>query len=404
MPTRSAPAPVYRTDAADPGAPAEVYREDRFTLDAASGFDQKTGFYRGQGTIARVGVFGYRMADGSMLYEHVPPESLQDAAWIESCKLAPVTLGHPADMVKKDNAAQVIIGQLGDGVTFQAGRNTAPLSVTRKDGLDRLQAGTRELSCGYTCTLVAKSGEFQGQRYDAVQTNRRCNHVALVDRGRHGSEVRVRMDGAEQVDDADPKNDPAPAPQQRTKMLIKIGRVQVEVADASVAQAIVTHLDSQEAALAKAELEAKDLKVKADKFEAERDQAKADAEKVKADAAEQLKDADVKARARVALEAKATEVLGKDVKLDATDDEIRAQVVAKLAPAADLKDKSSAYIEARFDAALEGFKQDAPVDQARKNMSTKNDSSDPRTPTQDRQVAALISHARALGIDPSKLQ
>jgi len=393
--------PVYRTDAADPGAPAEVYREDRFTLDAASGFDPTTGFYRGQGTIARVGVFGYRMADGSMRYEHVPPETLQDAAWLDSCRLAPVTLGHPAELVKKDNAAQVVIGQLGDGVTFQAGRNVAPMSVTRKDGIDRLQAGTRELSCGYTCTLVAQSGEYQGQRYDAVQTNRRCNHVALVDRGRQGSEVRVRMDGAEQVEDAAPKNDPAPAPQQRTKMLIKIGRVQVEVADAGVAQAIVSHLDAQEAELAQLKADSEQLKVKADKLEAERDQAKADAEKVKTDAAEQLKSADVKARARVALEAKVAEVLGKDAKLDATDDELRTQVVAKLAPTADLKGKSSAYIEARFDAALEGFKPDAPVDQARKNLVTKTDGGGDKV--SDRQAAVLISYARAYGLDPAKL-
>jgi hypothetical protein len=105
--------------------------------------------------------------DGNGEIEHVPPETSQDAAWLESCKLAPVTLGHPAELVKKDNAGQVVIGQLGDGATFQAGRNIAPMSVTRKDGLDRLQAGTRELSCGYTCPLFAKSGEFQGQRYDA---------------------------------------------------------------------------------------------------------------------------------------------------------------------------------------------------------------------------------------------
>jgi hypothetical protein len=90
------------------------------------------------------------MAAGSMLYEHVPPETLQDAATLESCKLAPVTLGHPAELVKKDNAGQVVIGQLGDGATFQAGRNIAPMSVARKDGVDRLQARTRELSCGYT--------------------------------------------------------------------------------------------------------------------------------------------------------------------------------------------------------------------------------------------------------------
>lgn len=396
----SRPAPAYRTDAADPGAPVEVYREDRVTLDAGSGFDQATGFYRGHGTIARVGVFGYRMADGQMLYEFVPPETLQDAAWLESCKLAPMTLGHPPDLVKQDNAAQVVIGQLGDGVTFAAGKNVAPLSVTRKDALDRLKAGTRELSCGYTCTLVARQGEYQGQRYDAVQTNRRCNHVALVDRGRQGPEVRVRMDGAAQVDDAAPKNDPAPAPQQRTKMLIKIGRVQVEVADAGAAQAITSHLDAQEAELGKLKAEAGELKAKADKLEAERDQAKADAEKIKTDAAEKLKDADAKARARVALEARAKEVLGAEAKLDASDDELRAQVVAKLAPTADLKDKSSAYIEARYDAALEGFKPVSPVDKARE-PATRTDSSDSKL--SDRQVAVAISRARAMGLDPSKL-
>ncbi|MES1986804.1 MAG: DUF2213 domain-containing protein, partial [Pseudomonadota bacterium] len=48
-----------------------------------------------------------------------------------------------------------------------------------------------ELSMGYTCVYDFTSGIFNGERYDAIQREIRANHIALVDQGRMGKEVRV---------------------------------------------------------------------------------------------------------------------------------------------------------------------------------------------------------------------
>jgi len=384
--------------------PQTVYREDRVTLDAAAGFDPVTGFYRGEGTIARVGVFQYRKADGTVYGEYVPATTLEDPTWLASCKMAPVTLGHPPALVKADNAKDWVIGQLGDSVAVRSGRQVAPMSITRKDGVDRLRAGTRELSCGYTCTLVAQSGEFQGQRYDAVQVNRKCNHVALVDRARQGSEVRVRMDGAEQVD---PETNPAPvADDSRRKPMpsrITIGRVTLDIEDAGQATAISAHLDTQDATIKAAQDEAKALKTKLDQAEGERDAAKAESQKLKTDSADADKKAEARVRARIELEGKAQKVLGEAFKVDASDDDLRKAVILKAQPKAELEGKSSEYLAARFDAVMDTGVA-SPVIQAGKTLVTKADGEETKADsTTSRAAAVAISRARAAGIDPAKL-
>lgn len=54
-----------------------------------------------------------------------------------------------------------------------------------------IEHGKKELSLGYKCNYRIEPGEWNGQHYDAVQTDLRGNHIALVDRGRMGSSVRV---------------------------------------------------------------------------------------------------------------------------------------------------------------------------------------------------------------------
>lgn len=55
----------------------------------------------------------------------------------------------------------------------------------------RIESGKKELSLGYRCHYDLTPGEWNGQKYDAVQTKLRGNHIALVNRGRMGSDVRV---------------------------------------------------------------------------------------------------------------------------------------------------------------------------------------------------------------------
>lgn len=56
---------------------------------------------------------------------------------------------------------------------------------------DEIESGKKELSMGYECNYEAQHGVFDGKEYDFVQKNLRGNHIALVNRGRMGSDVRV---------------------------------------------------------------------------------------------------------------------------------------------------------------------------------------------------------------------
>lgn len=54
-----------------------------------------------------------------------------------------------------------------------------------------IENGKKELSLGYRCNYRIQPGEWNGIKYDVIQTDLRGNHIALVDKGRMGSAVRV---------------------------------------------------------------------------------------------------------------------------------------------------------------------------------------------------------------------
>lgn len=54
-----------------------------------------------------------------------------------------------------------------------------------------ISSGKKELSLGYKCNYRLERGMWNGHPYDAIQTNVRGNHIALVERGRMGSDVKV---------------------------------------------------------------------------------------------------------------------------------------------------------------------------------------------------------------------
>lgn len=57
---------------------------------------------------------------------------------------------------------------------------------------DSIANGKKELSLGYFCEYVPEKGVYNGQTYDYRQVNLLGNHIALVDRGRMGSTVKVQ--------------------------------------------------------------------------------------------------------------------------------------------------------------------------------------------------------------------
>ena len=151
--------------------------------------------------ISKVGVFKYLGREISTKLEadkiynvYRPADELFSKETIDSFKSV-VPLIDEHELLGKDYTPAETKGV--DGVVFDPHQsddglylkgNIKIFSERMKHLLNR---GKKELSMGYFCDYDLSAGEFNGQHYDVVQRNLRANHVALVDRGRSGSDVRV---------------------------------------------------------------------------------------------------------------------------------------------------------------------------------------------------------------------
>jgi hypothetical protein len=230
----------------------------------------------------------------------------------------------------------------------------ATLMITDSDAIAAVERGDRrEVSCGYTCELEHRPGEWNGQRYDAIQRNIRGNHVAIVEKGRAGPEVRLRLDAADNVINPGESPDTSAPPRKESPPVTKIKFDGVEYEASEQVAQLFGKLT--------AKLDESDKAIKATKTEAEKLQAKADAlaedlkkaEAARKDAADPAK---IRAAidARLDLERKARAVLGAEAKLDTMDEKaIKLAVIAKVSPEFKADGKSDDYVQARFDMALE---------------------------------------------------
>lgn len=147
----------------------------------------------------RVGVLPY--SDGERQWAELrPPEEVFKPESLATLAGRPATNLHPeARKVTADNWKQLAVGHVGDDVGHDDTFVTGHVRIEDAATVQAVDAGDRrDLSCGYDCVLDPTPGEYQGQRYDAVQRDIRYNHVALLPpgRGRAGPSVSLRLDGA----------------------------------------------------------------------------------------------------------------------------------------------------------------------------------------------------------------
>lgn len=307
------------------------------------------GWLRVDGYITRAGIFSYRSPDGKVRKELRAASQVLTTDSLGTFSLVPLTMGHPpTGLLDVTNTKSYQVGTVerpeADGT-----RARASILVTDSSAIEALESGAlAELSCGYLCDLDETPGVFEGERYDAVQTNVRGNHVALVGKGRAGPDVKVRMDSTDAVEVVSPQvtADLESAPEESANMVkIKVDGIEVEVSEIA-AQALAKQATALETSAAAAKLATEKLQARADGLDAELTKVKAELvaapDKVRAEIS-----------ARVALETKAKTVLG-ETKLDGLkDSEIKTAVVAELRPSVKLDGKSADYLEASFELALE---------------------------------------------------
>lgn len=125
-----------------------------------------------------------------------PPEEVTKPSFVMSCNAKPLRIDHPRE------------GGMGniDGLESPTSKVAGTVSEVRVVGtelhgrvdvydpraIEAIRNGMCELSLGYSCSFVRRSGEYNGEHYDFVQSGlKAANHLALVDEARNGSQCRV---------------------------------------------------------------------------------------------------------------------------------------------------------------------------------------------------------------------
>lgn len=159
------------------------------------------GFWRiDNNPISKVGIYPYlgkqispELEPDKIYMVYRPAEELFSDEAIESFNQNPVPLINDHTMIGAQFTAPEKKGI--DGVINNFHRNgdvlVGDISIFSEDMKANIEAGKKELSMGYFCNYDLTPGTYKGQHYDAIQRDIRSNHVALVDHGRMGSDVRV---------------------------------------------------------------------------------------------------------------------------------------------------------------------------------------------------------------------
>jgi len=172
-----------------------VRRLDSITLDKTYFTDE--GYLVDEPIVTSVGVFEYKNPGGGIRRELRLPKHVFNPESLATYQGKPVIVTHDAGRVTKRNVEQEIVGTiLSDG--YKDGDDVRAKIIIH--GIDEVQSsGLRELSLGYDLVLDETPGEWNGQPYDAIQTEITINHLALVSDGRAGEQARLNLDGRNQT-------------------------------------------------------------------------------------------------------------------------------------------------------------------------------------------------------------
>lgn len=301
----------------------------RFDYSSFQAVHTDEGFLVDTPVVARIGIQEYRRADGTIRREFRPPEEVFHADALASMRGKPITVDHPGSgRVTAKDAHRVTVGTMLTEGKQDGEHVRTDITIHSPDAIgDR-----RELSLGYTAVLDETPGEWNGQRYDAIQRNIRVNHLSVVKKGRAGV-ARLNLDSDEEF---------STQQEQQPMNVIKVKLDSGLEYDAAPEVSVELNKLRADATDAKTKLEA--VQAKADTL-----QAKADAQADELNKAREQGRAD--ALARIALETTAAKF--KVDHVGKTDRQVKEAVILAVRKDAALSDKSDVYVDAAFDMAVE---------------------------------------------------
>lgn len=184
-------------DARDAPKLRRVRRLDSIRLDRNdSTYFTDEGYLVDHPILTSCGIFEYTNPDGSIRRELRLPEYVFDEKSLKTYRGKPIIITHEAGVVDKSNVDKEQIGTiLSDG--YQDGEDVrAEIIIHDTDAMEK--CGLKELSLGYNLDLVEEPGVWNGEPYDAIQTNIVINHLALVASARAGEQARLNIDGSDE--------------------------------------------------------------------------------------------------------------------------------------------------------------------------------------------------------------
>lgn len=291
--------------------------------------------------IARTGVFPYRRSDGATTYEAKLPEDILSASTMISARTKSVTDEHPQELVTVNNHKDLSKGLTHTDSRVDGDKLYVSFTVTDSALIQKIKNGKREVSIGFLSDIVSQDGEYNGQRFDAVQRNIEINHVAVVEKGRAGPDIGIRNDSdAWQIENEKGG--------QSNMAKYKIDSVEYEVDSA-----VKSYLEAQQAKLDAALMKSKEVDTLQGRADAQEATIKAKEAEIKQLKEKQLSadELDKKVEQRVELIATAKPLLGDSFDFQGkTDREVKEAVIQTINKEFKGDSKSDDYINAFFDA------------------------------------------------------
>ena len=170
----------------------------------------------------------------------------------------PATDDHPPVAVNKDNWKDFAVGSIGEEVARDGEYVRVSLALMDGDVVNKVEAGKRELSMGYSMALDWTAGTTdKGEAYDAVMTDIEINHIAVVDRGRAGPRARVGDNW--RATSNTPKSKPRPKAKPKSKKAMDVRTVLVDGLSVETTDAGAQAIEKLQADLKTVKDEASDL-------------------------------------------------------------------------------------------------------------------------------------------------
>lgn len=193
-----------------------VRRYDRGTIGTARKTD--AGFLHVQASVTRVGVFHYQMPNGRTRREFRPAEEVLSATNLASIASSVITNEHPpgGEAVSPQNVRELSVGHADSAPAAKDGFINVGVTFTDADSIRQIERREKtEVSCGYRCQIDHTSGVWRGLKgdsepepYDVIQRGHVNNHIALTEKARGGSDVRLHLDSDGNQQDGQLEDEP----------------------------------------------------------------------------------------------------------------------------------------------------------------------------------------------------